>query len=121
MCVLGGVDEKNAFKKYWTIRKEISEFIKETITIEFFYGFEQQIAPRLLENAGEYWSLSLSNKSTGMSKSAGHEFTLLISQTWEQQEVFKSFESQSFRELPMRGWILLVLVLHFWNLEDHHS
>lgn len=39
VCV-GGVDKKNSFKKYWTIRKEISEFIKKTITIEFFYGFE---------------------------------------------------------------------------------
>lgn len=68
-----------------TIRKEISEFIKETITIEFFYGFEQQIAPRLLENAGEYWSPSLSHKSTGMSKSAGCEFAVLISQSWGQE------------------------------------
>lgn len=58
---------KIPLKNTKTIRKEISEFIMETITIELFYGFEQQIAPRLLENVGEYWSLSLSNKSTGMS------------------------------------------------------
>lgn len=81
MCV-GGVDEKNSFKNTKTIRKKISKFIKETNTIEFFYGFEQQIAPRLQENTGEYWSLSLSNKYTGMSKYAGHELSLLISQSW---------------------------------------
>lgn len=68
VCVCGGGwMRKIPLKNTKTIRKDISEFIMETITIEFFYGFEQQIAPRLLENAGEYWSLSLSNKSTGMS------------------------------------------------------
>lgn len=68
VCVcVGGWMRKIPLKNTKTIRKDISEFIMETITIEFFYGFEQQIAPRLLENAGEYWSLSLSNKSTGMS------------------------------------------------------
>lgn len=56
--------------------------MEETITIEFIYGFEQQIAARSLENAGEYWSLPLSNKSIGMSKYAGHEFALLVSHSW---------------------------------------
>lgn len=59
--------------------------MKETTTIEFIYGFEQQIAPRSQENAGEYQSLPLSNKSIGISKYAGHEFALLISHSWGQQ------------------------------------